>query len=544
MQVRVFLKTLRDYRLQILIWGGSLGVLLAYYAWVYIDIFMKPNRAQVLAEYQKAFENFSFFTGKAYDIDTYGGFITAEFMAYLPVLVGLFALFCGSALLRSEEERGSLDVLLATPLSRSSVLLQKWGAFFVSLAIIMVFCYAGLLTGSVANNLGLDAGQTALACLNVFFLGLVYGSLALLLSQFFSRKVAASWAGGLLAAGFLMNTLGESINGLGWLRPFTPFYYYTLSKPMAHSVGMEWGGFILVGLAAVPLLILALVFYIRRDHNQTVQIAVLSRKSLAGQFTREPVGPWWSGRFRFELRRALPGALVWGSCLALYIALIVPYLNDIHASMAELLKSDFYKLLGFGDLASNENLLSLIFFVFATALIAAYSVMLVASWTGDETEGRLELLLANPVSRWRWQVNRAVIALLSTALALIICWLTFLVTCELANVTVDNEKVAEAFIGMWVLSAIILGVGFGLAGIVPRQTVAILSGLVVVSYLLELLREALKFPGWITDLSIFHQYGQPMMNGLNWPAQFIMLAIAALGGLVAGLGFWRRDIAK
>ena len=544
MQFKVFLKTMRDYRLQILIWGGSLAALLAYYAWVYVDIFMKPNRAQVLAEYQKAFDNFSFITGKAYDIDTYGGFITAEFMAYLPVLVGLFALLCGSALLRSEEERGSLDVLLAAPHSRSAVLLQKWGGLLVSLAIIAVFCYAGLLTGSVANNLGLDAWQTALACVNVFFLSLVYGTLALLLSQFTSRKAAASWAGGLLAAGFLMNTLGDSISGLSWLRPFTPFYYYSLSKPMARSVGMDWGGFSVVVLTTVPLLILSLVVYSRRDHNQTARITFFTRQSLFGQNLKEPAAPWWNGRFRFEARRALPGAVVWGGSLALYIALIIPYLNEIHSSMAELLKSDFYKLLGFGDLASNENLLSLKFFVFATALIAAYSVMLVAGWTSDETEGRLELLLASPASRWRWLVNRVLISLVSTALTLFICWLTFLVTSSLANVTVDNTRAAEAFFGMWVLSAIILGVGFGLTGWIPRYAVAILSGLVVVSYLLELLKEALKFPGWITDLSIFHQYGQPMVNGLNWTAQITLLAIATIGGLAAGLGFWRRDILK
>jgi ABC-2 type transport system permease protein len=538
------MKTLRDYRLSMLIWSVSLAFLLAYYAWVYVDLFMKTNRAQVLAEYQQVFDKFSFLTGRAYDIDTYGGFITAEFMAYLPVLVGLFALLSGSALIRSEEERGSLDVLLAAPLSRTSVLLQKWAGLVVSLAVIVVFCYGGLLAGAAANNLGLEAGQAALACLNVFFLCLVYGTLALLLSQFVSRKVAASWTGGLLAAGFLMNTLGESISGLGWLRYFSPFYYYTLSKPMARSVGMNWGGFAEVVLLSVPLLVFALAFYIRRDHNQTVHLAIFGRKPLTGQRMKEPMVPWFGGRFLFELRRDLPSALVWGISLALYIAMIIPYLNEIHANMVELLKSDFYKMLGFGDLASNENLLSLVFFVFATALIAAYSVILVAGWTSDETEGRMELLLANPAPRWRWLFNRSLVALLSTGLAILICWLTFVVACGLSNVTIDNGKAAGAFFGMWVLSAVIIGAGFGLAGFIPDKAVPILSGLVVISYLVELLREFLKPPAWVADLSIFHQYGQPMLNGLNWTAQAIMLAVAAACWLAAGLGFWKRDILK
>jgi putative exporter of polyketide antibiotics len=110
--------------------------------------------------------------------------------------------------------------------------------------------------------------------------------------------------------------------------------------------------------------------------------------------------------------------------------------------------------------------------------------------------------------------------------------------------TQHAERVGGAFFGEWVICVIIIGAGFGLTGFIRGRAVAILSGLVVVSYLAELLHEALKLPGWLLDLSIFHQYGQPIVNNLNWLPQLIMLVLGLSFILAGGFGFWRRDIVK
>jgi ABC-2 type transport system permease protein len=544
MSSAVFRKTLRDYWVSTLVWGGGIGALLAYYAWAYVDLFKGPNRAELLAEYQKAFDTFAFIAGKAADIDTFGGFLTAEFMAYLPILLGIFGLMAGSALIRKEEERGSLDLLLAAPLSRVSVILQKWAGLLVSLLAAYALCFAGMVIGAAFNKLELDSSAVALACLNGVALSLCYATLALALSQFTSRKAAAGWTGGLLAAGYLMSTLGGAIKSLEWLQPLTPFYYYSLSKPMSRSIGMDWGGFTVIALLFVPFLVGATLVYRQRDHNATARLFGGFKQAENETQTGDPRSIWLKGGFLFELRRSLPGALIWGSGIALYIVFILPYLNEVRSSMSGLLQSDFYKVLGFSNLTSNESLLSMMLFLFLLALVAAYSVIQVAGWVSDETEGRLELLLAAPSSRWRRLINRFVVALISVTLIIGLCALTFYVVGWLAGTTVDAAKLTGAFAGLWVIAVITIGTGIGLAGVIPDKTVAILSGLVVISFLVELLREALKLPGWLLDLSVFHQYGQPLLNGLDWRPMLIILGLGVIFTLAGGLRFYRRDILK
>src|SRR5690349_387340 len=112
----IFLKTVRDYRRQILIWGGGLGALMLVYGPAYNSVFGDvPDRAKVVADYKKTVESFTILTGKVYDIDTFGGFINTKIGSAIPVLLGLWALIAASAVIRGEEERGSHDLLVSTP---------------------------------------------------------------------------------------------------------------------------------------------------------------------------------------------------------------------------------------------------------------------------------------------------------------------------------------------------------------------------------------------------------------------------------------------
>ena len=70
----------------------------------------------------------------------------------------------------------------------------------------------------------------------------------------------------------------------------------------------------------------------------------------------------------------------------------------------------------------------------------------------------------------------------------------------------------------------------------------ILGGLVVVSYLIDLLANLLKFPDWLVNLSIFHQYGRPLNNGLDLLPQLVMLGLSSLMIGLAVVRFDRRDI--
>ncbi len=542
----VFLKTLWDYRLQILIWGGGLALVGVTLAPSFAGLFNGPNKAKLLADYKKATESFSFLAGIATDLDTFTGYMSYQIARTLPVLLAIFGLLAGSGLVRAEEEKGSLDLLLSTPHTRSTVLLQKWAGVAVATLAICLIAWAGIMIGVVLTpGESLSPFNMLLAILNSGLISLFFGGAGLLFSQMTTRKAAAGWAGGILAATFLLNNLAPNLGGLSWIRFLFPFYYENQTRPLAPSIGFTWGPEAVLFFTPLVWLLIGVVIYRQRDHNSFFrfgQVRPVTASSRSGPVKSQSL--WLTNSFTFGIRSTLTSTLLWSAGISAYTIVIMMVLNDLRDTLVSLLQSNIYRNLGFSSLASNENLLSVTLFVFAAVLYAAFAVNQVFGWTTEETEGRLELVLSTPVSRGRLLLNRFAASLASTTLLTLICGLVFAATALIANISVNAANSVAAFFGLWVIAAVIEAVGFALSAFGAGRAVAILGGLVVVSYLDELLANLLKLPGWVAGFSIFHQYGTPLIKGIDWLPQLSLLAIgAALVGL-AVYRFGQRDLSK
>ncbi len=538
----IFRKTLRDYRKSIAIWGGGLALLMLTAGPTYNGVIGGPGKAQQIESLKKIVDSFAFLIGKAYDLDTFGGFVTTRYLGILPVLLGIFALLAGSALIRGEEERGSLDVLLSTPHSRVSVFLLKWAGLLVTLVSICGLSWLGLLVGAAAANLEVDAGAAALVHLNILFASLFFGTLALAFGQVFSRKGAAGWTGGLLAATYFLNTTSEQLPGKEGLRYLSPFYYYNLSKPLARSVGTDWGGMLVVAALSAPALAAGLWMYLKRDQNDYFRLWSSRSDRTARQY--QPGSFWLKNSFTFGLRETLPGLLIWTAGLGFYIVFITLSVPSLQDSVKELLSGDLVKSFGFFIDSSPESMLQLLVFVSILVLYVAYAVTLVAGWSGEETNGRLELILSTPEPRWRILLNRFVVVLLDLGLLAGLTGLSCWLACIAAGLAVNSGNLAAAFFSLWVVCALAAAVGFGLSAWQPGPAAGILAGLVIISYLVDLLGPVLKLPDWLVSLSIFRQYGKPVVNGPNWPTLLVMLALSVVIWAAAAYRFDKRDIVK
>jgi ABC-2 type transport system permease protein len=539
----VFLKTLRDFRLAILLWGGGVGLIMFYYSYAYADFFKGPNREQMMADYTKAVEAMSFLTGKAVDVSTVGGFITMEFMNYLPLLLGLWALMAGSGLIRREEERNSLDLLISTPVSRTGIFLEKWLAYVLALVAIVALLFAGTLLGASVYNQVLPYQDLFEALFNAFITTVLFGNLALLASQMTTRRSAAGFTGGILIASYLLNSVSYNVKSLDLVRPISPFYYYDKSKPLAKGMDMDWGA--VLPLIAVGLLFMAvaLYMYLKRDHNGV--FTIFHSKKVRDESWRavpKPNSLWLKNEFLFAFRTALPGILIWGISIALYIVLMMSIFKEIKSSMLSMLQADFMKTFGFATVASDENLLHLILFLFVVVLFMVYTVTQVANWRGEESSGRLELLLSTPKSRLAMLFNYYLVSLIASALVVGMSYLTFVVCAEIVDINVSSQRVFETFAGGWISCVIIASAGYLLTALKAGWAVEILSGILTFSILIDLLRESLKLPGWLVDLSVLHQYGQPMLTGLAWGSMLVLLAVSSLFMVAALFRFRQRDI--
>lgn len=548
----VFTKSLRDYRWAILGWGLGLGLLIfVYYGAV----------SQVLAgtppqELQQLAQQFNFF-GETVKANTPGGYVTFKIMGSLPVVLGIWTLLAGARMTRGDEERGTMDVLLSTPQSRLGLLGQKVGALAAATGLISLLI--GLLTmaGMPSAKVTVDPGAALLAGFNAGLTAFVFGALALLLAQFMSRGAAAGWTGGLMAFFFVLEGTGRSVSGASGVRPFTPLYYYDQNLPLVPGFATNWGALAVLVVICLVLVGVALPLFVRRDIGRTVQAdALVGQRSVR---TAPPVGEvlaraegdvWQRGVAVHAVRRQGAAMFWWIVALAVLAGFFVLIAKTTEEQLVKLLtgsnsslSTTISQLFSGADISTNSGFLAVLVFGYMPLLLPLFTGIIAYRWATDLDNGRLELVLAQPLPRWRVLLERYAAVLAAAVIATLAIWLAVVVCAQIAGFAIDGGRVAEASLGMLPLALITGALVFALAGLLPPGAViGIMAAFLGVSFLADILKTLLKLPDWALNLSIFHQYGTPVLNGLNWGAFVGMLVVAAI---LLGLGIWQfstRDL--
>src|SRR5437764_8662502 len=279
-------------------------------------------------------------------------------------------------MLGGEEERGSLCVLLSLPRGRGRAALEKLAAVWT--ALLGMGLLIGLLTfaGGVRVNANFSLVDSLLFGLNLALICGVFGSIALLLSQFTQeRGAAAGWTAGLLLVFIALDMVHWVIPNTEWLSRLSPVYYYNLSKPLvpASSYGVpssSYGtnpGAMLVLLALCILLSGAAVWlFARRDVGGVVALpSFLRLPERAVRPERALPANAWSLRsvYTRSLRMIVVPACWWTLVIAGFAAWMVVVVKQIETQMASLYASspllkDVITRVGGGDISTNATLLS------------------------------------------------------------------------------------------------------------------------------------------------------------------------------------------
>ena len=200
------------------------------------------------------------------DLGTPEGYYQVEtFGMMMPIAVVLVAVAVGAKALAGEEENRTMAVLLANPVRRTRVVLEKMLTMVVYAVIVGVVTFAGVSVGSLISGLGMSITNIAATCLLATLVSLVFGALALLLSAATGQtRIAVSVPTGAAVGFHVLNSLGE-LNGAWWGR-LSPFHYYLGSDPL--MTGMDWGNGLLLAAITAILLALAVPAFARRDLRQ------------------------------------------------------------------------------------------------------------------------------------------------------------------------------------------------------------------------------------------------------------------------------------
>ena len=259
----VIRKTLFDQRRSYPAWCAGVLLVVAMYVALWPSIRRQPSMQDFLDQMPEALRNLFAMSGA--DMSTPVGYIQIELLSFMgPLLVLLYAVAAGSSAVAGEEDRGTLDLLLATPTPRTRIVVEKAMAMAVGTVGLCALLGVALVAEGALVDLALPVGHVAAAMLHLALLGLVFGALALAVGAGTGRLALSR------AVPVLLAVVGYVVNGLGglvdWLRPLqnlSPFYQYAAHDPLRQ--GISW---VSVGVAVatvVVLVVVAAVAFDRRD---------------------------------------------------------------------------------------------------------------------------------------------------------------------------------------------------------------------------------------------------------------------------------------
>ena len=423
---------------------------------------------------------------------------------------------------RADEETGRAELIDSTAVGRyaslTAALLLSFGASVITGAVGT----AGLLTTSVPPSGSLVFGA-ALACSGLVFTAVAGVAAQLSSSARFARGAAFA----VLATAFTLRAVGDAGSGtLSWL---SPLGWSLQVRPYA---GDRW--WVLLLHLATTMLLTALAYRLLagRDVGAGL-IAERPGPATASPMLRGALGLAW------RLNRG--ALLLWTVGLCLYGLLIGSVVHGIGDELRGGTAQDIVERMG--GTGALEQAFVAVAFCMLGMMAAAFAISLTLRPHQEEAGQRAETVLSGAVGRSRWLAGHLAIALIGSAVAMLIAGAAAGLTYGVAAHDIGGKLsmvVATAAVqlpAVWLSAAVTVAL-FGLA---PRFS-PVAWGVLVGFVALYLIGSLSGFPQWLLDLEPFAHIPR-VTGGAFTPVPLLwLLAIDAALIALGMAAFRRRDV--
>ena len=540
----IFLKSLGDYRIAILGWGVGMGLVVVLPMASVATLLTTPQAREQLVSLAATFA----WNADVVAVDTIGGYATFKIGIFI-FLIAIWPLLAASRMLRGEEDSGSLDVLLSLPRPRVRVALEKLAAIWT--ALLAMGLLIGLLVFVGGWKFGGDfgLGHALLFGFNLALVCTVIAGLALLISQFTQeRGPAAGWTAGLLLVFIVLDMVHRVIPDSEWISRFSPVYYYNLSKPLVPSHGANAGAMLLLLALTLVLSGAAVWLFARRDVGGTVPLPRRLRVPERKPSRALPVGDRSLGSvYARSLGMIAMPAFWWTLGIAGFAGWMVFAVQQMETRLSALFTSSpamitLIRNLGGGNASLSAGFLSAMF-VLLPLFLMAFAVTQVSSWSSDESDGRLDLVLATPQPRLWVLLGRFAALASATIVIAVVTLLASAGAAAAAGLTLDSGDLAAAMLGMIPLGLLIAAIGYLASGwLRTAADTGLLSFLLLIWFFISFIGPELDWPDATLRLSAFYYYGTPLLHGLQLTSMLGVVAVTALALGLGALRFMRKDI--
>jgi ABC-2 type transport system permease protein len=262
MNLRLLAQTIRWNRTRLvalIIAGFGWGILIPI---VYVSFSDAIREIANSGAFPKELMNFG--SGSLFTVP---GAITIGFQHPLVIaFLGIFAVGTSTAAIAGERERGTLEVLLARPISRRTLYVTVAGAVVVLLAVELAALLGGQLAGIVATDIGdqVDASAFWLVFANGLLLWAAFAAFSLAASVSFDRHAPAlGLALAFLLVNYFLEILGSLWTDVAWSQEYSLFHHFQPTELLTGKADPL--DFVILAAAVLVPAAYALIVFPRRD---------------------------------------------------------------------------------------------------------------------------------------------------------------------------------------------------------------------------------------------------------------------------------------
>lgn len=463
--------------------------------------------------------------GEPVALDHAGGFTVWRVGTVIAILLGTWAILAVTRITRGAEEARQWDLLLAGRVALRTLTARH---------LTVVAAAAALAGAAVAAALLLTTDRPAGALVHgagIALIGLFCAATAALTAQLFTARAAASGTAlAVLGAALLLRMIGDGVTGLAWLRWLTPLGLLEISSPYGENRVLP---LVLLLATTAVITVAALLLAGRRDTADGLLAGASGGRHDRGLLT---------GVQAFAVRRVLLPLLAWTAGIVAYFLLIgltAVAVTDFMAQNTTI--TDMAGQAGFGSLDQVEGFTAAIFAILALP-VGAFAAVRMGTFVAAESDRRLTLLAAQPVSRVR--LLGAETAATAAGMAGLVT-VAALATWAGVAAAGGSLSAGAALRGTWnVLPVALLSLGAAVlaVGYAPRAVGVIGVLPTTGAFLLQVIADSVGAPGWVRDLSPFAHLAPAPLAPVDSTAAVIMLTLSALLAAAGAQGYRTRDL--
>lgn len=243
--------------------GWSIG--LSAYVALYVGLY--PEVERQLGQSAAAADFFSLYRAVGIEVGSFEAYFASAVIQFVAILLGIYAVLDGTDTLAGEEDRGTLELLIAMPLSRWQIVTAK--AIAMVLAASIVLAVTGLTALTIFKRLEI---KTAVGAIEVF-MGIMsawtitvgFMMISLFLGSLLpTRRFASMTATIVFAASYFVERFTIFADALRPVSRWSLFHYFNATATL-FTDGVKARDLIVLLGTAVVFFVLSLACFMRRD---------------------------------------------------------------------------------------------------------------------------------------------------------------------------------------------------------------------------------------------------------------------------------------